>query len=191
MIQLFIKENIENNQRLTVRDDRGQILYFIEGRWGRKDDIISIYKSNGQHLITLKQQKLSPIPVFNLYEEGQNTGVVRKHPGLFGIRDSFFTIHPHKWIITGDFEELYFTAHHENELIMECDKDITNGQPIYELNIKYEKDAPLCALISTLFDHYSRKKDDGYEQEELPDENYDLGFSNGFHLQAKIKNKTR
>lgn len=191
MIQLFIKENIENNQRLTVRDDRGQILYLIEGRWGRKDDIISIYEMNGKHLATLKQQKLSPIPIFELYEEGQKTGVMRKHPGLFGIRDSFFTIHPHKWTITGDFEELYFTVHHENELIMECDKDISNGQPVYELNIKHDKDAPLCALISTLFDHYSRKNSDSYEQEENPDENYDLGFFNGYKLQMKFKTKTR
>jgi uncharacterized protein YxjI len=178
MIQLFIKENSNNNQHMTVRDNRGQFLYFIEGRWGRKDDIMSIYDVEGQHLMTLKQQKLSPIPTFDIFENSDKTGTMRKHPGLFGIRDSYFTVHPHDWVITGDFEELYFTAYQENDLIMECDKDLTNGENVYELKVENEEDAPLCALISTIFDHYSRKKDGEEETEESFEEDYDLGFLN-------------
>lgn len=193
MIQLFIKENIKNNQRMTVRDNRGQILFFIEGRWGRKNDIMSLYKINGQHLMSLKQQKLSPIPVFELFEGNKKTGSMRKHPGLFGLRDSYFTMHPHNWVITGDFEELYFTAYQENDLIMECDKDLKNGNAVYELTIENEEDAPLCALISTLFDYYSRKKDEDEETEASLEEDYDLGFLNylpyslSFHYKSMIK----
>lgn len=182
---------------MTVRDNRGQFLYFIEGRWGRKDDIMSIYDVEGQHLITLKQQKLSPIPIFDIFEDREKTGMMRKHPGLFGLRDSYFTIHPHDWVVTGDFEELYFTVYHENDLIMECDKDLRSSSNIYELRIKNEEDVPLCALISTLFDHYSRKKDEDEELEESFEEDYDLGFLNylpislSFHYDSNYKTKTR
>lgn len=198
MIQLFIKENINNNQRMTVRDNRGQILYFIIGRWGRKNDIMSLYDIEGQHLISLKQQKLSPIPVFEIFENSEKTGVMRKHPGLFGIRDSYFTVHPHDWVITGDFEELYFTAYHENDLIMECDKNLKNGSSVYVLQIENEEDAPLCAVISTLFDHYSRKRDEDWEEEtENALEDFDFGFLNclpislAFHYHTIEKIKTR
>ena len=51
MRQLFIKQNQQNNQRLTVRDTRGQILYLIEGRWGRKDDIVSLQTIHGKECL--------------------------------------------------------------------------------------------------------------------------------------------
>lgn len=182
MIQLFIKENVENNQRMSVRDNRGQILYLIEGRWGRKGDKMSIYKLNGECLMTMKQQKLSPIPVFELFENNIRTGTMRKHPGLFGLRDSYFTLHPHRWLITGDFEDLYFTAHKDNELLMECEKDLSNGITFYELSIKHEEDAVISALITTLFDHYSRKRIEEEDAHYFSDEDYELGFFNPFSL---------
>lgn len=188
MMKLFIKENIKNNKRMSVRDSRGQILYIIEGRWGRKKDKMSIYRTDGTHLMSMVQVKMSPIPVFELIENNEKAGTMRKHPGLFGIRDSYFTLHPHKWIITGDFEDLYFTTHKENELIMECEKDLKSGLTIYEVMIKYEEDAPLSALITTLFDHYSRKRGDEKETDNIFSDNYELGFFNPFSLSTSKPN---
>jgi len=198
MVQLYIKENKKNQHKMTVRDYRGQILYLIEGRWGRVDDLVSLYTKNGQHLISVKQLKLSPIPTFKLLKESEKVGTMRKHPGLLGIRDSYFTVHPHNWTITGDFEELYFTAYQDNDFIMECEKDIYRGDSLYELTIKKEDNAPLCAVISTLFDHYSREKNEEEETEVVLKDNYNLGLSNSsgkfyfnFHYNNKIKTKTR
>lgn len=189
MMKLFIKENIRNNQRMSVRDSRGQIIYIIEGRWGRKMDKMAIYRTDGTHLMSMIQLKMSPIPVFELIENNERTGTMRKHPGLFGIRDSYFTLHPHKWIITGDFEDLYFTTHKENELIMECEKDLKSGLTVYEVVIKNDEDAPLSALITTLFDHYSRKRVDEKETENIFSENYELGFFNPFALYMSKTNQ--
>src|SRR5699024_3694723 len=122
MVKLFIKENKTNNQRMTVRDDRGQILYLIEGRWGRKGDIITLQALGTENHLTAKQNKLSPLPTFDLSNQDEKLGYIRKYPGLFGISDSYFTVQPNQWVITGDFEELYFTAHYKNELVMECEK---------------------------------------------------------------------
>ena len=188
MMKLFIKENIKNNQRMSVRDSRGQIVYIIEGRWGRKKDKMSIYETNGTHILSMVQVKGSPIPVFELREEKKHIGTMRKHPGLFGIRDSYFTLHPHKWIITGDFEDLYFTTHKENELIMECEKDANHGLTVYEVDIKYEEDAPLSALITTLFDHYSRRRVDNKEPDNIFRDNYELGFFHPFSSFTTNKN---
>lgn len=188
MIQLFIKESTRNNQRMTVRDDRGQIIYIIEGRWGRKNDITSIYELNGDLIMSVKQTKSTPLPVFQLYTKDKDIASIRKHPGLFGLRDSYFTIHPLNWTVTGDFEELYFTVHNnDQELIMECEKEIFSGYTVYELQIDKDAHAPACALLATLFDPHSRNKSEDEQRSEFTESNYDFGF-NAFELH-KVKTK--
>ena len=179
MIPLFIKQHNKNNQRITVRDNRGQILYIIERRWGRKNDIVSLYNLEGDLLISVKQTKQTPFPVFTIRAEQEEIGTMRKHPGLFGIRDSYFSLYPHEWMVTGDFEEAYYTVTKENELIMECEKDLYQQYAIYNLMVDKEENIPLCAIISTLFDPYSRIKGDQEDTDTLADSDYDLGFNSG------------
>lgn len=176
MIKLFVKGNLSERHRITVRDQRGQILYLIEGHWGRKDDIINLYQLNGKLILQAKQIKLSPLPVFDLFAKGYKIGTIRKHPGLFGLRDSFFTIHPQKWVIAGDFEELYFTAHKENKLVMECEKIIKNGQEIFFLEVANRADIPLSSLLTVLLDHYARRSDEESHYKELSHGDFDFGF---------------
>lgn len=187
MKQLFIKENQTNNQRMTVRDDRGQILYLIEGRWGRKDDMVTLQALNSDQFLRAKQNKLSPLPLFDLCTQDEKLGVIRKHPGLFGIRDSYFTVHPYEWVITGDFEELYFTAHHKNELIMECEKIHMNRCDYFEVLVENEEDVPLCALITVLLDHYSRKKQEEQQMDFVEERTHHLGFSNNIQASTTLK----
>lgn len=186
MMQLFIKESNKNNQRMTVRDDRGQILYIIEGHWGRKNDITSIYELNGKLLLSVKQIKNTLFPVFLIFEEGEEIACMRKHPGLFGIRDSYFTISPLNWVVTGDFDNLYFKVNENQQLIMECEKDIYGHYAVYELNVMDEKNAAICALISTIFDHHLRVKDEDETKYEGLNGEYTLGFNN-FSLIHQIK----
>lgn len=192
MIQLFIKESSSNNQRMTVRDDRGQIIYVIEGRWGRKNDVTSIYELNGDLIMSVKQTKSAPLPVFQLYTKDKDIASMRKHPGLFGIRDSYFTIHPLNWTVTGDFEDLYFTIQDNNqELIMECEKDIYNTYTVYELLIDEGVNPAACALLATLFDPHSRNKSEDEQRSEFIESDYDFGF-NAFTLQkSKPKMQTK
>lgn len=189
MVKLFIKENKTNNQRMTVRDDRGQILYLIEGRWGRKDDIVTLLELGTENYLTAKQNKLSPLPTFDLSNQEGKLGYIRKHPGLFGIRDSYFTVHPNHWVIAGDFEELYFTAHYKNELIMECEKIQRNGCDHFELIVKNEEDVPLCALITALLDHYVRRKKEEERTDSIEDESYNLGFLNNIQHSITFKSE--
>jgi len=198
MVQLYIKENKNNQHRMTVRDYRGQILYLIEGSWGRKDDLVSLYTKDGQHLISIKQLTLSPIPAFKLLKESEKIGTMLKHPGILGLRDSYFTLHPYDWTITGDFEELYFIAYHDDDFIMECEKDIKRGSSLYELTIENKDNAPLCAIISVLFDHYSREKNEEEQTKKYLKDAYNLGFMNSsakfslnYRLNPKVKTKTR
>lgn len=189
MVKLFIKENKTNNQRMTVRDDRGQILYLIEGRWGRKGDIVTLQALSTENHLTAKQNKLSPLPTFDLSNQDEKLGYIRKYPGLFGIRDSYFTVQPNQWVITGDFEELYFTAHYKNELVMECEKIQKNSCGHFELIVTKEEDVPLCALITVLLDHYVRRRIDDELTDTVEDEEYNLGFLNNYTHSITFKSE--
>lgn len=194
MIQLYLYEKPDDKKHMTVRDNRGQIVYLVEGTWGRKDDILVISSLDGQAILSTKQIKLSPLPIFDLIKDGEKVGSVRKHPGLFGIIDAFFTIQPYDWTVTGNFENLNFTIHREKDIIMKCQKVVFKGSDIIYLQIFDEENIPLCALVAVLLDHYIRKHGDESSRNPYLDDDYDLGLLNNFDLlykyekQAKIKN---
>lgn len=189
MIQLFVKENKNEPHRMTVRDTRGQILYLIKGRWGRKDDSITLSELDGSLILQAKQVRMSPFPIFELFDHQDKIGIIRKHPGLFGLRDSFFTIHPQKWVIAGDFEELYFTAHQNNQLIMECEKILKDDREMFLLYVEKEEDIPLSSLLTVILDHYARKKDEEEYYQELRQGDLDLGFLSHSNYSVLYSNK--
>lgn len=178
MIQLFIKETKGNEQLMTVRDSKGQIIYLIEGDWGRKDDAINLYKVNGTLLLQAKQTNFSPFFKFDLFQLNQKVGIIRKHPGLFGLRDAFFTVQPHNWVIHGDFDDLNFTTFKNDEVIMECTKFISSANYLYSLKVNNDYNLSLAALVTVLLDHYSRKKDTDTANQEASQHNFNLGFIN-------------
>lgn len=178
MIRLFIKENKGNSQHLTVRDDTGQILFLIEGYWGRKNDLINLFSLHGDLILQAKQINLSPFFQFELFQAKEKIGTIRKHPGFFGLRDAFFTIQPQNWLIKGDFEELYFEVFKEAKMIMTATKMISNANYLFSLNIKKDENLALASLVTVLLDHYSREKGTTDSYEELEQNGYNLGFLN-------------
>lgn len=176
MIRLFIKENKRDDNRLIVRDDRGQILYLIEGSWGQKNDIINVYSLHGELILQAKQTKLSPFFKFNLFQSRKKIGTIRKHPGFFGLRDAFFTIHPQDWIVKGNFEKLHFTVYKKNKKIMDVTQIINNANYLFSLNVKKGENLALASLLTILLDHYSRKKEKNKSHNELEQNNLNLGF---------------
>ncbi len=178
MIQLFIKETKGNEQLMTVRDSKGQIIYLIEGDWGRKDDAINLYKVNGTLILQAKQTNFSPFFKFDLFQPDKKIGLIRKHPGLLGLRDAFFTVQPHNWVIHGDFDELNFIAVENDELIMECTKFISSANYLYSLKVNNHSNLSLASLVTVLLDHYSRKKDTEPADQEASQHDFNLGFMN-------------
>lgn len=197
MIRLLVKENKMDKHRLTIRDDSGQILFLIEGRWGRKNDIINLFDIHGDLILQAKQINLSPFFQFELFQARKKVGTIRKHPGFFGLRDAFFTIQPQNWLIKGDFEELYFEVFKEEKMIMTATKMISNANFLFSLYIKQDEDFALASLVTVLLDHYSREKDAIDNFEELEQNGYNLGFLNyksypNFYFnKEKLLKKTR
>lgn len=185
MIQLFINEDRKESHRFTVRDDSGEILYLIEGYWGKKNDSVNLFSLNGNLLLQAKQVNMSLFFKFDLIHEQEKVGSFRKHPGFFGLRDAFFTIQPKDWIIRGDFETLNFTIFQNGQEIIETSKLLKQANYLYSLKVKREEDLVLASLLSILLDHYSRKKGNEENYDKLSQNNYNLGFLN-YKTQSKL-----
>lgn len=196
MIQLFIKEDIKEKHRFTVYDHSGQVLYLIEGYWGRKGDIVNLFALNGNILLQAKQSNLSPFFKFDLVHKKEKIGTFRKHPGFFGFRDAFFTVQPKDWLIRGDFKNLNFTIFENEAEIVTIRKFLKQANYLYSLKVKREEDILITSLLSVLLDHYSRKKGTINQFEEISQNNYNLGFLNykaqsKFYLNKKIAKKEK
>lgn len=197
MIRLFVKENKGDNRRLTVLNENGQILFLIEGDWGRKNDIINLFSLHGDLVLQAKQINLSPFFQFELFQATEKIGTIRKHPGFFGLRDAFFTIQPQNWLVKGDFEELYFEVFKDDKIIMTATRMCSSANYLFSVMVKNEEDLALASLLTVLLDHYSRDKGAVDTVDELAQNNYNLGFLNyqsypNFYFnQEKILKKTR
>ncbi len=197
MIRLFVKENKGDKHRLTVRENNGQILFLIEGRWGRKNDTINLFSLHGDLILQAKQINLSPFFQFELFQTSEKIGTIRKHPGFFGLRDAFFTIQPQNWLVKGDFEELYFEVFKDDKIIMTATRMCSSANYLFSVMVKNEEDLALASLLTVLLDHYSRDKGAVDTVDELAQNNYNLGFLNyqsypNFYFnQEKILKKTR
>lgn len=186
-----------NKNRVTVHDDRGQILYLIEGSWGRKNDMINLFGFQGELILQAKQVNLSPFFKFELFKSSKKIGTIRKHSGLLGLRDAFFTIQPQNWVVKGDFEKLYFEVFKEDEMIMVATRIMKEANYLFSLQVKKNEDYALASLLSVLLDHYSRKKETDKNFNELEQDNFNLGFlnytsyPNFYYNKENILKKTR
>lgn len=178
MIRLLIKENKESPNRFIVEDSQGDILYLINGSWGRKDDVILLFDFKGQLLLRVKQTNFSPFFNFELFQSKEKVGTIRKHPGFFGLRDAFFTVQPHNWVIRGDFEKLFFEGFKDEEKILIVTKAIKEANFLFSLKIKSHEDSALASLLTILLDHYAHSKENSETLDTAEQDAFDLGFLN-------------
>lgn len=175
MVRLFIKEEYMTMQnRMIVKNEAGENIYLIVGKWGRLGDALSLYTLDGERLIEMKQKKLSIFPTFDLWINEEKIASVKKRPGIGGIKQPYFKVTKFNWLITGDFVEQKYIVRHRSEIIMHLEKNISFTGNFYTLRIEKEEVAPLCCILSIVVDHYSPKK--GSNWKEYAQKQASLGF---------------
>lgn len=181
MVRLFIKEEYMSMQdRMIVKTESGQDIYLIVGKWGRKGDALSLYTMDGERLVEARQRKLSLFPKFDLFVDGQKRATIKKHPGLRGIKQPYFTISKLHWLITGDFLEQKYSIRRYTQLIMKLEKNYSFIGDFYSLNIYKEEVAPICCVLAVIVDHLSPNKDTLWQH--VKHKQYSLGFVHSFIL---------
>lgn len=175
MVRLFIKQEYMSKQdRLIVTDTTGQEVYLIVGKWGRLGDKLSVFSLKGERLLDATQVILSVFPKFRLLKDDKKIGTLKKHPGLRGIKNPFFTVTRLNWIITGNYNKQQFTIRHFGKKVATVDKNVTYLGEFYSVEFFKEQDAPLVCAVAVLLDHYAENKEPVWKK--YQQEKYSLSF---------------
>lgn len=174
MYKLYIYGRIDQNHRLTVRDERGQIHYLIDGSSNKQ--LVTLSTITGENILSAKQIMFSPLPLFHIFANDRKIATVRKHPGLFGVRDPYFAVQPQSWTVTGDFINTNLTIHHKKKAIAKCKKIFIDEYELFQLDLKEETNAPLASLLVVLLDYYSHLRTENEDTQKNNNHNYGFGF---------------
>ena len=184
MVRLFIKEeHLALQNRMIVKDDAGNDVFLIVGKWGRLGDMMTVYSMSGERLVEAKQTLLSVFPKFSLHKNGQYIGSIKKQGGLRGLRKPYVIVTKFNWLITGDYEKRRFTVRHIAKKIMTIEKTISYSGDFYILNIENEDHAAIACVLAVLLDHYVHKKNARWK--EYKQEKYSLGLIHSVLLRFK------
>lgn len=175
MTRLFIhKEYASLQDKMIVKNEQGQEVYLIVGKWGRLGDKLTIYTLDGRRLVEAKQVVLSLFPKFQLYQDGKKIGSLKKRPGLKGIKKPFFTVTRLNWTITGDYDKQIFTVRRFGRRILTIQKTMSYSGEQYMLTFQNERLAPVACVVAPLLDHYDKNNDPLLQ--EIKQQRYSLGF---------------
>lgn len=156
MIRLYMKEEfVAKKERVIVKNESGEDVFLIVGKWGRIGDSLSLYAMNGSLLVEVKQVSLSLLPKFDLYVHQKKIGTITKH---MGIRQPYFKVSGLNWTVSGDFISHVYSIKKFHQTIMEMEKASLSFGDFYMLEVTEPHYAPICAAISLIVDHYAKQK---------------------------------
>ncbi|KRM06532.1 hypothetical protein FC89_GL000680 [Liquorilactobacillus ghanensis DSM 18630] len=138
----------------TVTDKNSQAVYLVVGKWGRHNDVLSVYAISGELLAEIKQTGFGIFPSFNLYLHNQHVGRLKRYH--FGKKD-LLLVRKLNWMIIGDIYSFNYRIYHRKDLIMQlAEVSLLTGNYL-ELKITAEKDEPLCLCIVAILDYFAQK----------------------------------
>ena len=129
-----------------IYDEEENTVYTVEGQlsWGH---CLHILDRDGYHIGTVQQKVLTFMPKFELYEEEQLVGLLRKEFAFF--RPHYF-IDDFGWEIQGEFMEWDYTiTGPEGEVAATISKELFHWTDTYVIDVARPEDA-LRALMVVL-----------------------------------------
>ena len=129
-----------------IYDEEENTVYTVEGQlsWGH---CLHILDRDGYHIGTVQQKVLTFMPKFELYEEEQLVGLLRKEFAFF--RPHYF-IDDFGWEIQGEFMEWDYTiTGPEGEEVATISKELFHWTDTYVIDVVRPEDA-LRALMVVL-----------------------------------------
>lgn len=154
MNHIYLKEAKNRKHTLEAFDFKGDIRYYVNGKWGRIDDIVTVYDHKGDTIYQAKQTLLSLFPKFDLTADGKHIANISKHTHFLFPDDPYFTISNFNWKIAAKSNSLDFQIIHDGSTIGMIQKHLNHGQKVYTIALNNNQDMPLAVLMTIIVDHY-------------------------------------
>lgn len=152
MRTLYIGQNsLAAKGASVIRDVDHRSIYLLIGKWGRRQDALSLYRISGDLIAELRQTTLGIRPQFDIYQHNQKIGSLSRHIGLFNEMIYISSLH---WLVVGNFHSGNYRVYHGTSLVMESHRQ--DDQRI--LTVTAEKDEPVCICIAATLDHWAHRR---------------------------------
>lgn len=139
-----------------IYDENGETIFQVEGQlsWGHK---LLIYDSMHQQIGEVKEEVLTLLPKFILYDHDMQIGKIEKEFTFFRPK---FHLTCNDWRVEGDFMEWDYTVCNDTRIIMQASKELFHFSDTYVMDIEREEDALLCLMIVLAIDAAKCSKGD-------------------------------
>lgn len=134
-----------------VKNEHGQTIYMIVGRWGVQGDALLLYNMNGDLVAKIKQIRFPFGARFIIYEHDQKVGTLTK---IFQWPTDFYYVKQLHWQVFGNIKKQHYQIQHFNQLIMAMSTIQTSEGPTYLLNIPDEENVAKCICIAAVMDYW-------------------------------------
>ncbi|KRM13570.1 hypothetical protein ABTQ33_09390 [Paucilactobacillus suebicus] len=140
----------------TVKDGDNNTIYLLVGKWGMRQDVLSLYETSGELLAEIKQLTLGLLPKFAIFQNNRQIGVIGKSLGF--VREVIY-IRGLNWIIVGNVISESYRVYHGTQLVFSFKSQVQDGQTYSILQVADEDLEPVCVVISAVLNHWARRSD--------------------------------
>lgn len=140
----------------TVKDEHNNTAYLLVGKWGLRQDVLSLYATSGELLAEIRQLTLGILPKFAIYQNHRQIGVIGKSLGF--LREVIY-IRGLSWIIVGNVLKESYRVYHGTQLVFIFKSQVQDGQTYSVLQVTDERLEPVCIVISGVLNHWARRSD--------------------------------
>ena len=155
-MKLYLRsQGSENKGANTVSDENHNGKYILTGKWGIKNDALSVYDLSGNLLAELKQISVGVRPKFNLFMTDKLVGKVSTP--LFFVK-GFLWVKKLNWIIAGDTINCRFKIYHGCKKNFEVNRVQIGDRAYIEINTFDEEYIPLYICIAVILDRWIQRR---------------------------------
>ncbi|KRM95838.1 hypothetical protein FC19_GL001317 [Liquorilactobacillus aquaticus DSM 21051] len=154
MRKLYVqKGRLAEQGASTISDINRKKIYLVVGKWGRHQDVLSVYAISGTLLAEIKQHGFGLLPHFDLFKHNEHVGTLRRYH--FGKKD-ILIVRGLNWFIVGDLYTSRYRIFHGRHTIMTLQEVTLPFGDCLELSIDNEENEALCICIVAILDHLVR-----------------------------------
>lgn len=150
MMKLLFKQRLFSwFDSYDVFDENGNTVFIVKGElaWGH---CLQIYDAKEQHVGTVKEEVMTLLPKFRMYQGEKYIGDIRKELSFFVPK---FSLDCNGWKVEGNFLEWDYVVKDKNEqIIMKANKQLLNWTDTYSIEVYRQEDALYSLMIVLAID---------------------------------------
>jgi len=137
----------------------GKIAFRAVGKFFHLGVDMLIKDESDTTLCELKSEIISLMPEYNIYQNGEKVGEVRKEIGLFGERWAFTdTRRGQKWEVSGDFYNYEWKIHKDSDTAGQVTKERALFDDHYTVSVEAGNDMLQIICVAVCMEKYQNDK---------------------------------